>query len=187
VTNLPAFRTLTCTLRDGSAVLIRPIRPDDAPHLQLLHSRLSPESIYYRYLDCRRAITPAQAREQAEVDYHTRMALVAVREEAGSEQIIGVARYAQAAGREPGIADVAVVVEDRFQNQGLGTRLLDLLARCALENGIPAFTGTVHCQNGRILRYIRRSGLPVERRLELGIWELRINLLEGALPAQGAD
>ena len=36
-------------LTDGGTAHIRPITPDDATLLQEFHSRLSPETIYYRF------------------------------------------------------------------------------------------------------------------------------------------
>ena len=59
-------------LRDGSRLTIRPIRPDDAPRLQALHARLSPESIYFRFLGWRPALSEQEAERFANLDYDTR-------------------------------------------------------------------------------------------------------------------
>lgn len=165
-------------LKSGLPVTIRPIRPDDAPRLQALLSRLSQESIFLRFLEYLKALTPEQANELATVDYHTRMALVASTEDEGQEQVIAVARYAGADPGHPETVEVGIVVEDRYQNNGLGTRLLDLLTAYARSHGIHFFTATISVQNTRILRFIRRSGLPTQRKLELGMWEVLIQLDE---------
>lgn len=167
------------TLADGTKVTLRPIRPDDAPRLQALHRRLSPDSIYHRFLDPRPELPDDEARRLAAVDYHLRMAFVATLEVEGEERIIGVARYDATRDPDAGEAEVAVVVEDAYQGQGLGSALLSLLGRYALKQGIQTFLATVHVQNQPVLRIIQRSGLPHEKRLEQAVWEVRIRLPNG--------
>ena len=173
------FGSETFILKNGAPVTIRPIRPDDAPRLQALLARLSQESIFYRFLEYLKTLTPEQARALATVNYQTRMALVAAIEHLGEELVIGVARYSIVHPDRPDMAEVGIVVEDRFQNQGLGSHLLDLLTDYARNHGIRYFTGAISVQNSRILRFIRRSGLPTERRLDLGTWEIEVKLDEG--------
>jgi GNAT superfamily N-acetyltransferase len=166
----------TVRLRDGTPVLIRPVCPDDAPRLQALFERLSRESIYYRFLELRKEMTYEEARRLAELDYHTQMALVATRRQGGEEEVIGVARYAVVPGTEPAEAEAAVVVEDCYQNRGLGTHLLNRLAAYAVRHGVCAFLAAVRSDNARVLRLIQRSGLPTESRLEAGTLALQIGL-----------
>ncbi len=166
-------------LADGTEVTLRPIRADDAPRLQALHRRLSPDSIYHRFLDPRRELPEEQARRLAAVDYRLRMAFVASLDAEGEERVIGVARYDATRHPEGKEAEVAVVVEDAYQGQGLGSALLSLLAQYALQKGIEAFLATVHVQNRPILHMIQRSGLPHEKRLEQAVWEVRIRLPKG--------
>jgi acetyltransferase len=169
----------TFILRNGTPVAIRPIRPDDAPRLQALLTRLSSESIFFRFLQYLKTLTPEQAGKLANVDHRTRMALVAALEVNGEEWVIAVARYSIVQSDQPDRAEVGIVVEDAYQNQGLGSRLLDLLTDYARDHGIRYFTGAVSAQNARILRFIRRSGLPTERKLDLGTWEIEVKLDDG--------
>jgi RimJ/RimL family protein N-acetyltransferase len=164
------------TLRDGLQVVVRPIRPDDAPRLQALVSRLSPESMFLRFLAVVKKLSAKEARHLATVDYQSRMALVATVVEEGEEQIIGVARYSTVPGDEPGLAEAAVVVEDRYQRRGLGSFLLRQLIAYARRHGVQSFLANVHPSNEPIMRFIRRSGLPVESRAASGVWEIVIRL-----------
>lgn len=172
------------TLRDGSRVIIRAVRPDDAPRLQALFRRLSPESIFFRFLGQARELSDRQAQRLATVDYERQMAWVATPGEAREgedpeEEIIGVARYArlpEAAGSAGAVAEAAVVVEDRWQRRGLGTLLLQGLADYARTHGIDAFQATVHQANTQILRFVRRSGLPTQNKIDGGLWEIRVSL-----------
>jgi RimJ/RimL family protein N-acetyltransferase len=164
-------------LRDGTRVSIRPIRPEDAPRLQALFTRLSPTSIYLRFLGYRKMPSDEEARSLAEVDYHNRMAFVAFVESELEERIIGVARYAAVENAVPRAAEAAVVVEDEYQGRGLGTILLKRLVDYAREDGVHSLWATVHRNNAQILRFVKRSGLPVERRaLTEGTWDIRVHL-----------
>lgn len=176
MSSAPEAETATLTLRNGMRTTIRPIRPEDAPRLQALHSRLSPDSVYFRFLDQRALLPEAEAAHLANVDYRTRMALVACVDSEGEEQVIGVARYGVVGPEDSGVAEAAVVVEDRFHGQGLGTELLTRLMQYAAAHGVRVLQGTIHSANDRILRMIQRSGFPVSRTFADGVWEIRADL-----------
>jgi GNAT superfamily N-acetyltransferase len=163
-------------LRDGTPVVIRPIRPDDAQRLQSLFALISSETISFRFLARRKELPYEEANRLADVDYQTRMALVATCERNGDAEIIGVARYAVIPGTWPAEAEAAIVVEDRCQGKGLGTVLLERLVAYASAHGIRAFLATVRHDNSRMMRFIRRNGLPTESRVGSGIWEIRVEL-----------
>src|SRR5574341_2377408 len=99
---VPPHTTETVTLPGGAAVTLRPIRPDDVPRLQVFHTRLSPETIYLRFLGMHPTLSDKEAEKLANVDYQTRMALVATRTEQEEESLIGVARYAVTGPERPG-------------------------------------------------------------------------------------
>ena len=160
------------TLRDGTEVIIRAIVPEDAPLLQELVRRLSPESIFLRFLTRLKELGRPQAERLANVDYQTQMALVATL----GPDIIGVARYAPAMGQGPGYVEAAVVVEDEYQSRGLGTLLLTRLADYAREHDVEAFVAYIHLSNERIMSFIRKSGPRNESRIEGGLWEIRVYL-----------
>jgi RimJ/RimL family protein N-acetyltransferase len=162
-------------LRDGTQVSVRPIRTEDAPRLQSLFGRLSRESVYYRFLELRKELTSQEARRLADLDHEEQMALVASCEEC-EEELIGVARYAVIPGSQPREAEAAIVVEDRYQNRGLGALLLERLTAYAVAHGIEAFVATIRNDNRRVLRLVKRSGLPADFELEAGTLMLRVRL-----------
>ncbi|HEX7972853.1 MAG TPA: GNAT family N-acetyltransferase [Anaerolineales bacterium] len=167
----------TVTLRDGLQVILRPIRPDDAPRLQEGFNRLSQRSVYLRFLESFRQLPDEQAENFARLDYANRMALVVEIQEHSEPHLIGVARYALIGPDAPGLAESAVVVVDEFQGKGLGTLLLDRLVKHARTHGVYAFTATVHISNTQIMRFIKKSGLRSEKKmLEPGVWEIHIYL-----------
>jgi RimJ/RimL family protein N-acetyltransferase len=172
------------TLKDGVPVTLRPIRPDDAPRLQAFHTRLSPDSIYLRWLSAHPALTDEEAAALSNLDYTTRMAFVATRPVEGEEQVIGVARYGVVSPDQPDEAEAAIVVEDAFQSRGLGTLLLRRLWAYARSQGIRYWVAEINVDNARMLKFIQRGGLPTTRRLESGSWQIRIDI---APPDQAPD
>lgn len=142
------------TLRDGTAVHLRAIRPDEAPRLLALYDRLSPESLYFRFF-----AVPDKDRARAEylahVDYVARYALVA---EIGGE-LAGVARWERSA-EDPSRAEVAFTVADDVQGRGLGSLLFRRLASLARARGISTFEADVLPSNEKMFRVFAGSGLP---------------------------
>ncbi len=164
-------------LPDGTPVTIRPIQPADAEPLREGFKRLSPQSIYLRFLSPLHELSESQARIFANVDYHSSMAFVAITVIDGRMYIIGVARYGKAGLQDPEAAECAIVVGDQYQRKGLGLRLLDQLVRYARQQGVNCFLATVHSTNDRTLSFIKRSGFPFERKMVVsGMWEVRIKI-----------
>lgn len=180
-------RSDTVTLRDGTAVGIRLLHPDDAPRLKALYSRLSGDSLYFRFLEIRKGLSDEEVKHLADVDYQTRPALVATRRQADREEIIAVARYATIETAEPGLAELSIVVEDCYQSRGLGTRLLKRLAAYARAHGVHTFLAVVHPDNVRMVRLVQRSGLPTQSKTEFGAREIRMGLEVNADHRDAAD
>lgn len=170
------------TLKDGTQVIMRPIRPDDAEDLQTAFQRLSMESIYLRFLSFKKELPKEEARYLASVDYTSRMAFVAICKENNRDIVVGVARYAVLENVHPEIAESAVVVEDEYQGRGLGKLLLWRLVNYARARGIHYLRGNLQIGNDRMLDLVRRSGLPHQTRYLDGFWEVTIDL---GLPDEG--
>jgi GNAT superfamily N-acetyltransferase len=171
----PALGLEHVVLGDGTSITIRPIRQDDGRRLQAFHARLSPDTIYSRYLCPHPVLSAAEAERLTHVDYAHRMAFVATRMDQDEEGIIGVARYEGLRAGPLDTAEPAVVVEDRFQRRGIGTILMRRLAIYAQTQGICIFVAEISAQNYRILNFIRRSGLPLEIHHHRGAMEVRVS------------
>jgi acetyltransferase len=154
-------------LRDGSVVVLRPIRGEDETGLMDLHLRLSPESSYQRFFAAVRQLPPDWAHTLAHVDYDRRMAVVAVD---GDDRLIGVARYDHDPRTDE--AEVAVVVEDRWQHRGLGGLLLRALFDHAHRHGIDRFRAYVLSSNQRMLDVFARLCEVRDRQREDGVTSL---------------
>lgn len=178
----PLVPAETWALRDGTAVELRALGLADQALIKAFFYRLSPKSVFYRLLEYRTTITEEEARQLCDMDGQDRMALAALHPAAG---LIAVARYSVIPDSRPLTAENAIVVEDAYQRQGLGTELLRRLSAYARAHGVQRFTATVHANNTQILRFIEKSQLPARRRLERGVWEYVIDLAPEETPAAG--
>ncbi len=151
----------------GLTVHLRPIRPDDGGRLREFHERLSPQSVYRRFFFMHLRLSVAETERFTHVDYVDRLALVA--EHAG--RLVAVGRYE----RLPGTADaeVAFVVADEFQHQGIGTTLLERLAEAALKNGVTAFVAQTLSENRDMLDVFMNSGFHVTSTRDYGTVNVR--------------
>lgn len=143
-------------LADGTQVLLRPIRPDDKPRLSSALERLSPESRRLRFLAPKPRLSSGELRYLTEVDGDDHVALVAVLAHR-PDVIVGVARFVRAAD-DPRAAEIAVVVGDPWQRQGLGRHLGSALAAAAREHGVERFTAVMDPENRaahRLLRHVQ--------------------------------
>ena len=166
----PSELETQATTRTGLQILLRPIKHSDGPLLKRFFYTLSPESVYNRFLSPIHEVTDEQVRPFVEIDYDQKMAIAAVQTKGDEEEILGVARYFK---HEDGQgADVAVVVSDAMQNQGIGSLLLNRLTDVAKSRGITHFSSTVDPQNMRLLRFAKSLGFKRTEHFEDGLIEL---------------
>jgi acetyltransferase len=144
------------TLGDGTAVTLRPIRPEDAELEQAFVRNLSDESRYFRFRDAVREPSPRMITHLTRVDYDRHLALIAVTEREGREIQIGVARYFASADRRG--CEFAIAVADAWQRKGLGSRLMEALMAAARANGIKEMYGGVLAGNRKMLALTARLG-----------------------------
>ena len=133
---------------------IRPIEPADGDLVRTFYGELSERSRRLRYLVPAAELSDEDLAYFTDVDHRRHEAVIALD---GSGRMVGVARYVRTPGQRES-AEVAVVVADDCQNQGIGTALLDDLTRRARENGITRYTALVSRDNDVVLGAIDRAG-----------------------------
>ncbi|GAB4128840.1 MAG: hypothetical protein Kow001_23450 [Acidobacteriota bacterium] len=145
------------TLRDGTRVRIRTLRPEDRRKILEGFGRLSFHSRYLRFLTPKSHLTDEELKYLAELDSGRHFGLVVVKLEAdGSEgDGVGIARFVLCDG-DPRVAEPAVTVTDEMQGRGLGRLLLQRLADAAVERGVDRFRCFVLSENLRVQDLIRR-------------------------------
>jgi GNAT superfamily N-acetyltransferase len=142
-------------LRDGTLILIRPIRYDDKWLLEAELESLSESSVQRRFLTSKPRYSRSELRYLTEVDGWNHMALVAESPIRFGRRILGVARYVRDR-EDPHKAEVAVEVVDDFQGRGLGSVLVEALGRRARMRGITRFTATMASDNIPAQRLFRK-------------------------------
>jgi GNAT superfamily N-acetyltransferase len=142
-------------LRDGSQVLIRPVRPDDKPLFVTGFEQLSDASRYLRFMGHKPALSVRDLEFFTELDHEDHEAIGALDPFTGEG--LGVARYMRLAD-QPRCAEAAVAVIDDWQRRGLGTALLERLVESAREHGIERFRASLFTENRAMLALFRRIG-----------------------------
>lgn len=144
-------------LDDGTRVLFRPIRPSDKQRLQSGLQRLSPEARYMRFFRHVDRFTDEQLRYLTEVDMIDHVAWVAILPDETPAPGVGVARWIRMEA-DPAVAEGAVTVIDDFQGRGIGSTLLYLAARSALERGVRAFRVYALGDNHKVMELLNALG-----------------------------
>jgi RimJ/RimL family protein N-acetyltransferase len=158
---------------DRATVRIRPISPSDRDALVRFHEGLTSETTRMRFFLFHPHLTPTEVERFTHVDHHVREALVAL----DGSDIIAVARFDRMPGSDE--AEVAFVVADAWQGNGVGTELLGQLADRARTEGLERFTADTLGGNHRMLGVFRRSGLLVESDTEAGVVHVVLDLRLG--------
>ena len=147
-------------LTDGRLLTIRPIRPEDAEAERTFVRELSPQAKRFRFMGAINELSPEMLARFTQIDYRTEMALVAIVGKAASQEQIGVARYMINPDRQS--CEFAIVVSDKVQNQGIGTRLMKALMEAARQHGLTEIEGTVLKENTLMLQLMDELGFAIE-------------------------
>lgn len=156
-------------LRDGSACHLRPITPADGELLREFHSRLSPQTIYYRFFSPHPELTDRDIKRFTEIDHDRRVALVAV----VGGRIVGIGSYDRTTSTD---AEIAFTVRDDYQGRGLGSVLLEHIAAAARERGVKRFVAEVLPGNRRMLGTFAAAGYKVAQEFGDGVVRLAFDL-----------
>jgi|HigsolmetaAR201D_1030396.scaffolds.fasta_scaffold02072_4 acetyltransferase len=156
------------TLKDGTPVTIRPIRPEDEPLMVAFHSTLSERSVYMRYfspLQLSQRIAHERLTRICFVDYDRQNALVVERTdpETGERQILGVGRLMKLHGTNE--AEYAMLISDQWQGKGIGTELLRRLIEVGRDEGLSRITAEILPDNRAMQKISQQFGFKLERSL----------------------
>jgi acetyltransferase len=157
------------TMKDGTLVTIRPIRPADEPAMVRFHETLSERSVYLRYfhlMNLEQRTTHARLTRICFVDYDREMALVAERQnpETGEAEILGVGRMMKIDGTQD--AEVALLVSDQWQRLGLGKELLARMLIVGAGENLTRLTADILPDNRDVIRVCEKLGFLLKHSLE---------------------
>ncbi len=153
---------------DDVELVVRPISIADVEGLDNLFTRLSPESVHFRFFSPIRKPPRAYLLRLADVDHGRRDALVAM----DGDQIVAVARYDARAGESD--AEIALTVADDWQHRGVGIQLARRLATLAASRGYERFTASMLPDNRAALNLVRKLSPDATIRFSGGGYEATI-------------
>ena len=147
-------------LNDGTDIVIRPIRPEDAEMEAKFVRELSKESKYFRFMNALQELSQEMLVRFTQIDYHNEMALIVVKPTGASEEQIGVARYTTNLDKTS--CEFALVVSDQWQGRGIARHLMQNLMEIARDRGLDRMDGQVLSSNTRMLELVASLGFRIE-------------------------
>lgn len=152
------------TLKDGTPVILRPIKPEDEPLWHDLLASCSTQSIWFRFSYLFKQTTHEMATRYCFIDYDREMGIVAEVEEDGQRKLIGVGRLVTDANHEVG--EYAVIVVDRWHGHGLGGLLTDYCLEVAKRWGLKKVVAETSKDNARMLATFRNRGFDFNEKAD---------------------
>jgi RimJ/RimL family protein N-acetyltransferase len=164
------------TLKDGTKVTVRAIRPEDGPSILEEFGNLDGESVYRRFFTPKKELSASELEQLTTVDFERVTALVVTAESLSGETLIAGGRYAVEPGDRPKCAELAFLTAATHRGRGIASLLLRHLVRLAREAGLSRFEADVLAENTAMLNVFRRSGLPMTQRREGGVMHVVLSL-----------
>jgi len=162
------------TLRDGTEVFLRPVKPADEPALVEMLYSLSTESVRSRFFASTVRFPHRDVQKLTNIDYQNELAIVGVVPGPSEEEIVAIAQYFLEPKNQE--AEIAFIVHDEWQQKGMGSRLLDYLVQIARQRGVRRFLARVLPTNKAMLAVFYNSGYPVESQYDGEAYSLAMDL-----------
>ena len=162
------------TLRDGTEIFFRPVKPTDEPALSGMLYSLSNQSVLTRYFTHTMTFPHKDVQKLTNVDYKSDLAIVGVVPGLGGEEIVAIAQYfldPKTMG-----AEVALIVQDEWQQKGMGTFLLTYISQIARQRGVKYCFAKVLPMNKAMLAIFRNCGHTVTTEFDGEAYSIRYDL-----------
>jgi acyl-CoA hydrolase len=162
------------TLRDGTEIFFRPVKPTDETALSEMLYSLSEESVQKRYMTRTIMFPHKDVQKLTNIDYQQDIAIVGTVPGASGEQIVALAQYFLDPKTQT--AEVAFIVQDEWQQKGMGTFLLDYITRIAKQRGVKRFSAKVLPVNKPMLAIFYNSGYKVNTEFDGDVYSITYDL-----------
>jgi RimJ/RimL family protein N-acetyltransferase len=172
---VPENYSATERMRDGREVEIRALQPDDRDDMLAAIGRTGTQSLQRRFFVVKRGFSEKEIAFFMNTDFTNHVALVALAEEDGRKVIIGGGRYIVT---EPGVAEIAFVVIDDYQGQGIGTLLMRHLAVVGRAAGLKQLIAEVLPENAAMRKVFGKFGFEARRGRDPQLVHLVLSLEE---------
>ncbi|MEP7083829.1 MAG: GNAT family N-acetyltransferase [Betaproteobacteria bacterium] len=172
----PTIRAQRAMLRDGTPVIVRPVRADDARHADAFFHWLSEETRYLRFMYQVKEVTPEILAGVLTQDGLRRVALVVIPAQPGDEPTPAVAIGRYAPTEDPTVCEVAITVGDSWQGRGVGRAVLRRLLRLAGRGGYAVMSAVALTTNSKMVGLARSFGFDIHTEPD-GITTMRHSLV----------
>jgi acetyltransferase len=167
------------TMKDGTPVTLRPMRPEDEPLMVKFHEALSERSVFLRYFQLSKLsqrVAHDRLRRICFLDYDREMAIVADHTvpDTGSHEILAIGRLSKLHGRST--AEMALLVRDQYQRLGLGIELLRRLIQVGRDEHLDSIQAYLLRENIEMRGLVEKLGFHVEPADEDGVHLAFLNL-----------
>jgi acyl-CoA hydrolase/RimJ/RimL family protein N-acetyltransferase len=163
------------TLKDGTEIFFRPVKPTDESALSEMLYSLSTDSVKKRYFTHTKTFPHKDVQKLTNIDYDQNLAIVAVVPgPEGTEEIVSIAQYFLDPKTQ--VAEVAFIVQDEWQDKGMGAVLLDYLTSTAKDHGVKTFYATVLPINKAMLSIFYNSGYSVSTEFDGDSYSIKYDL-----------
>ncbi len=152
-------------MKDGTPIILRPIKPEDEPLWLELLEGFSLETMRLRFFNVGQKAIHEMAERYCFIDYEREVAMVAQMHQDRGKKLIGVGRLVTNPDMET--AELAVVVGDQWQNRGVGSLLTDYCIQIAKDRGVKRIIGYILSDNKTMLGMFTRRGFTLERKREV--------------------
>ena len=167
-------------LRDGTAVFIRPIRPQDEHLYERFFAGVTERDLRLRFFSAVKTLSHAFVARFTQIDYARAMAFIAIEQSTG--QMLGVVRLHANATYESG--EYAILVRSDLKGRGLGWILMQTIIEYARAEGLRMIEGQVLTENITMLAMCRELGFSVTPDPDdMGMFDVKLSLLDCAPPA----
>ena len=145
-------------LADGSAIFVRPVRPEDESLYGPFVAAVSAEDARLRFLGPVRDFSHAVLARFTQLDYVRAMAFIALDELTG--EMLAVARLHTVADDDK-TAEYAIIVRSDMKGHGLGWLLMQLIIEYARSKNYQTVLGRVLHENMAMLRMCKELGFHI--------------------------
>jgi len=170
---VPALYSAREQLRDGRSVEIRSLRPDDEADMLAAIGRTGAASLQRRFFVTKRGFSEKEKAFFMNIDFVNHVALVAELDEDGRPAIVGGGRYVVV---QAGEAEVAFIVVDAYQGQGIGAILTRHLVALARAAGLQQLVADVLPENTAMRKVLGKFGFRSARSLDPQVVHLTLSL-----------
>lgn len=162
--------------KGGTTIRFRAMKPSDEEMMRRFFYRCSREMIYYRFFYSIKTMDHDKMQTYVNVDYQKAFSIVGLHVEDGNQKIVAEARMI----RDERIycGEVAFLIDENFQGMGIGTYMLGKLVDRARELGLKGLTAEVLSDNQPMIKVFEKAGIPVESKLDGGIYKIRLSFAE---------